>query len=97
MKCKNLSLNEKIAVLDYAKQHPSQVYRKIAEHFNVSKTATAIILKEEKRLWEEFKFLADDHKKCKYGQYNAINEIIFAWCKKCASAKVFPIKPMLQE
>ena len=62
MKCKNLSLNEKIAVLDYAKQHPSQVYRKIAEHFNVSKTATAIILKEEKRLWEEFKFLADDHK-----------------------------------
>lgn len=42
MKSKNLSLNEKIAVLDYVKGHPSQSYRKIAEQFNVGKTATAI-------------------------------------------------------
>ena len=47
MKCKNLSVNEKIVVLDYTKQHTSQECRKIAKYFNVDKRATATIFKKE--------------------------------------------------
>lgn len=40
MKHKNLSLDEKISVLE----HPSHDFRKTAERFNVHKTATATTL-----------------------------------------------------
>ena len=71
------------------------VCRKIAENFNVGKTVTATILKEEKRLRKVFEFFSGDRKKRKYGQYHTINKIVFAWYKNCASANVFPGGPIL--
>ena len=35
LKRKCLDLNEKIAILDYANEHPKMSCRKIAEHFSV--------------------------------------------------------------
>ena len=39
LKRKCLVLNEKIAILDYAKEHPKTGRRKLAEHFSVGKTS----------------------------------------------------------
>ena len=43
---------------------------------------------------EEFEF---DRKNRKYRQYHTINEILFSWYKKCASANVFPDGPLFKE
>ena len=44
MKRKNLDLDEKLKVIDFAKKNPTMGCRKIAEHFYIGKTAIANIL-----------------------------------------------------
>ena len=76
---------------------------KIAEHFNVGKTATTTILKSEKRLREEFEFFTSDGKKRKYGQYSDSKKRKYGqrkpFCivRKVRKCKRLSDRPVLQE
>ena len=80
-KKENLSLDEKIIILDYANEYPKMGYRKIAEHFSVGKTAVLKILKDGKKV----------------RKYHVIYEILYNWYGKCTSANVYLDEPLLQE
>ena len=96
-KRKCLSLDEKIATLDYANEHPKMGCWKIAEHFSVGKTAVSNILKDGKNLRKDFKFFKGNYKKRRHGKHHAINEILYNWYGKCTSANLYPDGSLLQE
>ena len=50
LKWKCLDLNQKIAILDYANEHPKMSCWKLAEHFSIGKTGISNILKGNKNL-----------------------------------------------
>ena len=50
LKRKCFDLNEKIAILDYANEHPKMGCRKLGEHFSVGKIAISNILKDSKNI-----------------------------------------------
>ena len=97
MKRKNLSLGEKMKIIDYANKNPKMGCRVIAEHFSVGKTCVSDILRNAKTLRGEYEFFKGNGKKLRHGQHHLINEILIAWYKNCASANVFPGGPMLKE
>ena len=97
LKRKCLSLDEKIVILDYANEHPKMGCWKIAEHFSVGKTAVSYILKDRKNLQKDFKFFKGNYKKHPHGKYHVINESLYNWYGKCASANIYPDGPLLQE
>ena len=97
MKRKNLSLNEKMKVIDYANKNPKTGCRMIAEHFSIGETCVSNILRNVKTLQKDYEFFEANYKKFGHGQYHLINETLIAWYKKCASASVFPDGPMLKE
>ena len=93
MKRKNLSLDEKMKVIDYANKNPKMECRVIAEHFSIGKTCVSDILRNAETLQREYKFFKGNCKKLRHGQYHLINEILIAWYDKYASANVFPDGP----
>ena len=97
MKRKNLSLDEKMKVIEYANKNPTKGCRFIGEHFSIGKTCVANILKNAKTLEKEYEFFKGNCKKLKHGQYHVINEIPITWYGRCANANIFPDGPMLEE
>ena len=97
MKRKNLSLDEKMKVIDYANKNPKIGCRVIAEYFSVGNTCFSNILRNTKAVQREYEFFKVNCKKLRHGQYHLIDEIPIAWCKKYASANVFSDGPMLKE
>ena len=96
-KRKNLSLDKKMKVIDYANKILKMECRVIAEYFSGGKTCVSNILRNAKTLQREYEFFKGNRKKLRHGLYHLINEILIAWYKKCASANVFPDGPMLKE
>ena len=97
MKRKNLSLDEKMKVIDYANKNPKIGCRVIAEYFSIGNTCFSNILRNTKAVQREYEFFKVNCKKLRHGQYHLIDEIPIAWCKKYASANVFSDGPMLKE
>ena len=54
MKRTRLSLEEKIEVLNYVKDHPKKSCRDISEQFKIGKTAASNILRDSKKLRKEY-------------------------------------------
>lgn len=97
LKRKCLSLDEKMDILNYAKDHPKMGCRQIAEHFSIGKTAVSNILKNSADLRKDFEFFKGNYKKRRHGKYHTINEILFKWYGKCTAANVYPDGSLLQE
>ena len=97
MKRKNLSLDEKMKVIEYANKNPTKGCRFIGKHFSIGKTCVANILKNTKTLEKEYEFFKGNCKKLNHGQYHVINEILITWYGRCANANIFPDGPMLME
>ena len=95
MKRKNLSLDKKMKVIDYANKSANVGCRVIAEHFSIGKTYVSDILLNAKALQTEYEFFKGNCKRLRHGHW--INETLIAWYKKCARANVFPDGPMLKE
>ena len=53
-KVKNLNLNEKIKLIDFAKKNPTFGCRKLDEKHGTGKTPAASILKKEENIRKEF-------------------------------------------
>ena len=97
MKRKNLSLDEKMKVIDYANKNPKIGCRVITEYFSIGKTCFSNILRDTKALQRKYEFFKGNCKKLRHGQYHLIYEILIAWYKKYASANIFSDGPMLKE
>ena len=97
MKRKNLLLDEKMKVTDYANKNPKIRCWVIAEHFSIGKTYVQISQATQKRFKGNMSFSKETVKKTRYGQYHLINKILIAWYKKCYLTILFPDVPMLKE
>ena len=97
MERKNLSLDEKMKVIDYANKNPKTGCRVIAEYFSIENTCFSNILRNTKAVRKECEFFKVNCKKLRHGQYHLIDEVPIAWYKKYASANVFSDGPMLKE
>ena len=73
MKRKNLSLNEKMKVIDYADKNSKLGCRIIADNFSIGKTCVSNILRNTKTLQMEYEFFTGNCKKLRHGQHHLIN------------------------
>ena len=99
MKRTCLTLDDKIKVLDYRREHPKTGVRDIATHFYIGKTAAANIIniKNAKKLREDYETFKGTYKKRRHGKYHLINEIVYKWYSKCCSLNISPYGEMIQE
>ena len=65
-----------IKLLD-AKKERKQSCRQLAEMFNIGKTATANIIKNEASIGREYEEFKGDLKRNRKGQFTDINEILY--------------------
>ena len=95
---KNLSLDEKMKFLDFAKGNPNFGCRKLAEIFKIGKTAAANILKEEKSIRSQHELFREKSKKRnRPGKYQKINDILYLWYQRCCASNIYPNGLMLKE
>ena len=95
-----LTLDEKIKILDENKKKKMSC-RDISKNYSIGKTQAANILKEEKKLREEYEnFQGKGFKHIKrssHQKYKPINEILYTWFKKCESSGIYVNGPLLLE
>ena len=95
---KNLSLDEKMKFLDFAKGNPNFGCRKLAEIFKIGKTAAANILKEEKSIRSQHELFHEMSKKLnRSGKYQKINDILYLWYQTFCALNIYPNGPMLKD
>ena len=74
---RNLSFDEKVNFLDFAKGNLNFGCRKLAEIFKIGKAASANILKEEKSIRSQHEFFRQkSEKRNRPGKYQKINDIL---------------------
>ena len=92
LKRKCLNLDGKIAILNYANEHPKMNRRKLGEYFPLVKTTISNILRDR-----DYKFFKGTYRKRCHEKYHVINEILHKWYGKFTSESVYPDEPLLQE
>ena len=78
MNRKNLSLDGKMKVIDYANKNPSGMSGD-CRTFQYWKDLRLKYLKERKILQREYEIFKGNCIKLRHGQYHLINEILIAW------------------
>ena len=96
-----LSIEQKLKVLDYAKENPKESCRTLSTKFSVGKTQIAAILKNETELRAAYATYRGNNpgnnKRARQGRYQEINEAFCKWYS-LARESLVPINgPMLQE
>ena len=72
-------------------KNPKLGCRKLADIYKIGKTATANILKNEKKIRERHEMFCEKSKKRKrHGKYHKINEILFERYKRCCASNIYP-------
>ena len=96
-----LSIEQKLKVLDYAKENPKESCRTLSTKFSVRKTQIATILKNETALRAEYAtyrgFNPGNNKRARQGRYQEINEALYKWYSLARESVVSINRPMLQE
>ena len=93
---KKLWRQRKIKHIDVNKER-KQSCQKLAEMFNIGKTAVANIIKNEESIRKKYEEFKRDLKKKRKCQFNEINEILYEWFKKYCAVNIYPDGPMLKE
>ena len=96
-----LSIEQKLKVLDYAKENPKESCRTLSTKFSVGKTQIAAILKNETELRAAYATYRGNNpgnnKRARQGRYQEINEALYKWYS-LARESLVPINgPVLQE
>ena len=81
----------------YRRELPKTGVRDIATHFHIGKTAAANIIKNAKKLREDYETFKGTYKKRRHGKYHLINEIVYKWYSNCCSLNISPHGEMIQE
>ena len=64
---------------------------------SVQTAAAATILRDGKKVRQEYEFFKSNCKTKCTGQFMVINEILYKWYGKCCAAGIYPFGSMLQE
>ena len=76
-----LSLKQRVELINYAKDHPSQGYRKAAKHFGIGRTQAYKILKEKDSIVAQYESnqSSSSQKRERTGIYQNVNEALWNW------------------
>ena len=96
-----LSIEQKLKLLDYAKENPKESCRTLSTKFSVGKTQIAAILKNETELRAAYATYRGNNpgndKRARQGRYQEINEALYKWYSSGRESLVPINGPMLQE
>lgn len=93
-----LTLKEKLEVLEYAKKHPKDSTRQLAEKFSCGRTQIQGILKNKESLVRSFEDNAPlSRKRTKTSSNEEINEAMIHWFKLARQRNIPVSGPMIQE
>ena len=93
-----LDLDEKVAVINYAKGHPNPGARKIAEHFKTGRTQIQTILKNKESILASHE-TGDERlkqKRQRTGKYSNVNQAVWKWYTLCRKSNIPVSGPMIQ-
>ena len=76
---KTLSLREKTKLLDYEKSNPTIACTNIAKIYNIRKTSTATIIKNEEKLRKDYASFERNRKRVHQGKFHKLNEAMYLW------------------
>lgn len=95
----NLSLSEKIAIIDEYEHGPVRSHRKLAEKYNVSKSTVAEMLRNKAVLQNAFMINANTKRKRfnSASRYADINALVWSWFTKARESGIQMSGPMIQE
>lgn len=98
-KRKCMSLQQRVEMIRYAKDHPKEGYRKIAEKFGIGRTQAHTILKERKEILAlyERNSLSNQQKRVRSARYSDVNEALWQWYVICRNSNIPVSGTMLQE
>ena len=84
--------------LDYAAGIKTLGCQKIADVFNTGKNAATNILKNKKKIWEQYDKFSEKNKTCNQSEkYKIINNILYDWYQKCYASNFHPTGLLLRE
>uniref|UniRef100_A0A1X7V775 HTH CENPB-type domain-containing protein n=1 Tax=Amphimedon queenslandica TaxID=400682 RepID=A0A1X7V775_AMPQE len=93
-----LTLKERVDLIDYQKKNPATSSRKLAEIFKCGRTQVLQVLKKKDTIFEQFKSNAPGDRKRKRGtQFEEINDAVFTWYSLARQRNVPISGPKLQE
>ncbi|PFX29968.1 tigger transposable element-derived protein 6-like [Stylophora pistillata] len=98
-KRKCLSLQQRVEVIVYAKDHPKEGYRKIAEKFGIGRTQAHKILKQRNEILAlyERNSQSNQRKRGRSARYSKVNEVVWQWYVICSNLNIPVSGTMLQE
>ena len=92
----HLSLEKKIEVIKYARNHPGTSVRAIAEAIgSIGKTQVSEILKKKDTILSAYESNASTSKKCRVSKFADVNEALYDWYKMACSKSIYPSGPQL--
>jgi len=97
-KRKGLSLKQRVEMINYAKNHPKDGYRKVTGKFGIGRTQAQKILKEREAILAEYENNAQSSKRsARTATYSDVNEASWEWCTLCRESSNPVDGTMLQE
>lgn len=98
-KRKCMSLQQRVELINYAKDHPKEGYRKIADKFGIGRTQAHKILKERKEILASYEsqLQSNNQKRVRCGKYSVVNEALRDWYVICRNSNIPVSGTMLQE
>lgn len=96
---KCLSLEQRVKMINYAKDHPNEGYRKVAEKFGIGRTQAQKILKDRVAIIEQYEsnIQPRSSKRSRSTKYSDVNEALWEWYTLCRRSNIPVDGPMLQE
>ena len=98
-KRKCLNLQQRVEMIVYAKDHPKEGYRKIAEKFGIGRTQAHKILKQRNEILAlyERNSRPNQQKRVRSARYSKVNEVLLQWYVICRNLNIAVSGTMLQE
>ena len=94
---KHYRYEKKIKLFDYKKSNPTIACRNIAKIFNIGKTSSATIIKNEEKLGKDYASFEGSRERTHHGKFHKVNEAMCLWYIKCCAANLYPTGALIQE
>ncbi|XP_065831024.1 tigger transposable element-derived protein 4-like [Oscarella lobularis] len=92
---KELTLKERVAVIEYARKNPKEGTRKLSEVFQCGRTQIQSILKSREKIMESFR--ANDPLLRKRKRESELSDTVYRWYSLARERDIPVTGPMLQE
>lgn len=94
-----LSLQQRVEMINYAKNHPNEGYRKVAEIFCIGRRQAQKILKERRAILAQYEsnVQSSNQKRVRSAKYSDVNEALWDWYTLCRESNIPVDGTMLQE